>query len=72
MSVCFQKVITFNVLSILCAAFAACLLSIATPGAVDYAYSQDCYYSYYFSSYINCYTDGMVNILTNLLCQYWV
>ena len=73
MSVFFQKVITFSVLSILSAAFAACLLSIATPGAVYYAYGQYCYYTYYYySSYSSCYTDALVNILTNLLCQYWV
>ena len=57
----FSKVITFNVLSILSAAFAALLLSIAIPGAVIYAFAQmHCDYSN------NCYMTDRVSDLTRL------
>lgn len=71
MSVCFEKVVTFNVLSIISAAFAACLLAIAVPAAITYTYVQtycgDAYYTTQsYNSYHNCY--GMVNILT-IYCE---
>jgi len=81
MSVCFEKVVTFNVLSILSAAFAVCLLSVAIPGAIIYGrYQLRCvimnesktlYGILHNFSYEDCYTDGMVNMLTNLLMCYF-